>query len=141
MYLFEWHIVDDGFSVAEEFEGAQSECTSIGRHRRFIQDLANGGQVAAVLMGMAGGVLVVVRMLMLVIVWMRMVIFLRRIGVMAFDQYARLARADAAAIDGFKDQSYAEVERRGRLLKQRRRDASVDQSAEQHVTAETGEAF
>src|SRR6476646_9965851 len=92
-------------------------------------------------MGMAGGVLVIVRMLMLMIVWMRMGMFLWCVSVMAFDQHARFARAAAAAIYGFKDESCTEVEGCGRFLEQRGGDAGGGQGAEQHVTAQTGEAF
>jgi hypothetical protein len=96
----------------------------------------------------AGRVFVVMRMLvimrvrvMMVLVVLVMRVLVRCVGVMAADEYAGLARGDAAAVYGIKDKGCAEVERRGGLLKQCRRDAGVDQGAEQHVSAEAGEAF
>ena len=62
----------------------------------------------------------IVRVMMLMIVWMRMGMFLWCVSVMAFDQHARLARADAAAIYGFNDEGCAEVEGCSGLLEERR---------------------
>ncbi len=64
-----------------------------------------------------------------------------RVGVLAADQHASFARGDAAAVDGIKDERCAKVECCGGLLKKRRRDTGVDESAEEHVTAEAGKAF
>jgi hypothetical protein len=52
MYLIEWHVVDGGFGCPEEFEGAEGERTRIGRQRRLVENLADGGQVAAMVMRM-----------------------------------------------------------------------------------------
>jgi hypothetical protein len=101
-------------------------------------------------MRMAGRGFVIVRvfvMMVLVIMEglfimiMRVGMIVRRVGFMAVDEHAGLARADAAAIDGFKDQGCAQVERRRRLLEQRGRDTGADEGAEQHVPAQAGEAF
>ena len=54
---------------------------------------------------------------------------------------ALIASGDAAAVDGIKDERCAKVECCGGLLKKRRRDTGVDESAEKHVTAEAGKAF
>jgi hypothetical protein len=53
MYLIEWHIVDGGFRLAEKLESAEREEARIGGERRFVQDFADGRQVAAVVMRMA----------------------------------------------------------------------------------------
>ena len=80
-------------------------------------------------------------MMVVSLLFMRMGMIVLRVGILAADQHARLARADAAAIYGIKDEGCAEVERRGGLLQERGRDASVDEGAEQHVSTEPGEAF
>ena len=171
MYLIEWRIVDGGLSLAEELEGSKGERAGIGCERRFIEDLADGREVAAVLVCMAGPVLVIVRMfvavrvfvMMIVVVIMGMGMIVRgigfvavmtvrrvavvaamivlRVGIIAADQHARFSRADAAAICGIEDEVCAEIEGRGGLLEERGRDASVDQGTEEHVTAEPGKAF
>ena len=145
MYLIEWHIVDGGLGFAEQLEGAECERASIGGQRRRLQDVANGRQVAAVLMDRRRRGFMVVRMrmivMMVVIVFMRVGMIVGRVGFVAIDQHASLARADAAAIYGIKGEGCAEVERGGGLLEERGRDAGVDQGAEEHVSAEAGEAF
>ena len=73
------------------------------------------------------------RMVMVMIAW--------GVGVVTIHQHTSLTRGDAAAIHGLKDQGRSQVECRGGLLEERRRDADVDESAEQHVAAEAGKAF
>src|ERR1700733_9940662 len=165
MYLIEWRIVDGGLSLAEELEGSKGERAGIGCERRFIENLADGREVAAVLVCMAGPVLVIVRMFVMLIVVVIMgmgmivrgigfvavmtvrrvavvaVMIVLRVGIIAADQHARFSRADAATIYGIEDEGRAEIEGRGGLLEERGRDAGVDQGAEQHVSTEPGEAF
>jgi hypothetical protein len=50
MYLVEWQIVDGGFGLAEELEGAKGERTGIGWEWRFVEDFADGWKIPAVLM-------------------------------------------------------------------------------------------
>jgi hypothetical protein len=85
---------------------------------------------------------------MFVIVQVRMIMMIVRIGMtvggigfLSIDEYTSFARGDAAAVDGIKDERCAEVECRGGLIKKRWRDTGVNESAEQHVTAEAGKAF
>ena len=96
-----------------------------------------------VLVIVAMHVLVAVRVfvMMVELVFMRMGMIVLRVGILAANQHARLARADAAAVYGIKDEGCTEVERGGGLLQEGRRDASVDEGAEQHVSTEPGEAF
>jgi hypothetical protein len=100
-------------------------------------------------------VIVIVRVsviMMMVGVFMRMgmivrgigfvaVMIVRRVGILAVDEHACLARADAAAIHGLEDEGCAEIEGHGGLLEERRRDTSVDEGAKQHVSTEPGKAF
>jgi hypothetical protein len=144
--------------VAEEFEGADRKGASIGRQWRGLQDGADSWQVAAVLMRMTRGVFAIVRMFvimrvrMTVIMIVRVGMVVRRVGILAVvivgrvgfltaDEDAGLACADAAAIYGFKGEGCAEIEGGGGLLEERGRDACVDDGAEEHVSAEAGEAF
>jgi hypothetical protein len=69
------------------------------------------------------------------------IVIVRCVGFVTVDQHARFAGADAAAVYRIEDEDCAEIEGRGRLLKERNGDAGVDQGAEEHVTAEAGEAF
>jgi hypothetical protein len=78
-------------------------------------------------------------MMVIVIVTVRMIV--RHVGLVAIHQHAHFSRADAASVNGIKDESRAEAEGRGGLLEERGRDASVDEGAEQHVSTEPGEAF
>jgi hypothetical protein len=145
MYLIQWHIVDGGFGFAEKFEGAERECAGLVRQRRVVENFANSRQIAAVLMRVIRGVFVIMRVrmivMMLMLVFVRMGMIVRRIGFVAADQYTDLAGADAAAVYGFEGEGCAEVERGSGLLEELGRDTSVDQSAEEHVSAEAGEAF
>ncbi len=77
--------------------------------------------------------------LVIMFVCRRMIV--RRVGFPAVNHYAGFARADAAAVYGFKGERCAEIERRGGLLQQRGRDAGADEGAEQHVSTDAGEAF
>jgi hypothetical protein len=150
VHLIEGNIVDGGFGVAQELERAKSECASLGQQRRGLQDGADGRQVAAMLVRMSGSVYVVmrVRMIVIMIVGVGMVVrcvvaavIVRRVGIVAADEHARFAGADAAAVYRIEDEGCAEIECGGGLLKKRNGDAGVDQGAEEHVTTEAGEAF
>ncbi len=144
MYLIQWHIVDGGFGFAEELEGAECEVASLRRQWRRLQNGANGGQVAAVAMDRIQRGFMVVRMRMIVmmmVVIMRVGMIARRVGFVAVDPHMSFARADAAAVYRIEGEGCAEIERGSGLLKKFRRDAGVDQGAEEHVTAEAGEAF
>jgi hypothetical protein len=81
----------------------------------------------------------VIMMMVIVIMTVRMIV--RRVDVVAIHEHARFSRADAASVNGIKDEGRAEAEGRGGLLEERGRDASVDEGAEQHVSTEPGEAF
>ncbi len=84
---------------------------------------------------------VVVRMRVIVMMMIVVAMIVRRVGFVAVDQHMGFARADAAAIYGIEREGCAEIERRGGLLEERGGDASIDQGAEQHVSADAGEAF
>jgi hypothetical protein len=142
MYLLEWHIVDGGFGLAEELEGAERESAGIGRNRRIVEDLADGGKVAAVLVLVNWRVLVLVGVRMIVVMMVMVVIMsVGRVGILAADKDAGLAGGDATAVCGLEDEGCAEIERCSGLLEERGRDAGVDKGAEQHVSTEAGEAF
>ena len=68
MHLIEWHIVDGGFGLAEELEGAKGERASVGGERRMVEDLADRGQIAPVHMGVAWRVFVIAIVAMRVVV-------------------------------------------------------------------------
>jgi hypothetical protein len=104
MYLVEWHIMDGGFGLTEELEGAKGKRAGLGCERRFVENLADSRQIAAVRMCMAWRVIVWVFVMMIVGVIMRMGMIVRRVGILAADQHARLARADAAAVYRIKDE-------------------------------------
>jgi hypothetical protein len=144
MYLIEWHVVDGCFGLAKELKGAECERAGIGRQRRSIQNGADGGQGAAVPMLVI--VLVIDRMVVAVMmVFMtllrRLGIIVGRIGVLSVDQHAGFLRGDTAAIDGLEDEGRAKVERGGRVLKEFRRNTSVNQSTEEHVSTKAGKTF
>ena len=82
----------------------------------------------------------VVRGVVIVVVVMAVVI-VGRVGILAVDEDAGFARCDAASIYGIEDEGCAEMEGRGGLLEESGGDAGVDQGAEEHVSAEAGEAF
>jgi hypothetical protein len=144
VHLIERDIVDGGFRLAQEFEGTERKCARIGWQRRVVQDFADHRQGTAVLVRRTRRVFVVMRVfviMMMVIVIMTIRMIVRRVRVVAIHEHARFSRADATSIYGIKDKGCAEVERRGGLLEERGRDASVDEGAEQHVSTEPGEAF
>jgi hypothetical protein len=95
-----------------------------------VQDVADGRQIAAVLMCVMVATLVMVIMMRI-----------GRIGFMAVDRHSRFLRADAAAIYRFKGERRAEIEGRGGFGEERGRDAGIDQGAEEHIAADAGEAF
>jgi hypothetical protein len=80
-------------------------------------------------------------MLMVVIMLVRVGMFVGRVGLLAVDHYTDLAGADAAPVYGIEAKGCAEVERSGGLLEEFGSDASVDQGAEEHVSADAGKAF
>jgi hypothetical protein len=83
----------------------------------------------------------VVRVRMMMVVIMRMSMTTGRIGFVAADQHMSFAGADAAAVYGIEAEGCAEVERGRGLLEEFGSDASVDQGAEEHVSADAGKAF
>jgi hypothetical protein len=127
MYLIEWHIVDGGFSGTEELKGAKGEGASLGGQRCVVKDFADGGQGAAVFA--------------IVMAMVRVGMVVRRVGITIADQDAGFARGDTAAIHGFEAEGCAEIERGGGLLEERGGNTGIDESAEEHVSTQAGEAF
>ena len=83
--------------------------------------------------------MIVVMVIMFVAVIVRMAV--HGFSKLAIDEHVYLDGADAAAVDGVNLKLSTDGEGRGGLPQQVRRDAGIEERAEQHVAADAGKAF
>lgn len=85
----------------------------------------------------------IVRMLMVIVLVnvARFTVCMIVFGCHAVDDDIDLGASETAATHGARVEARTNIERRGRLFKQGKGDARIDERAKQHVAADTGEAF
>ena len=146
------YIVNAGLCLSQEFKGANRQLARWGRKIGFANDFPDGGQRSSVSMivflrlpdSMRVTMLMSVSMFVIVLMRMRMAMFSRIrdcFGANSIDQHFNPGGGDAAAIHTSGAQFGADIQSRNRALQKLKRNAGMDERAQQHVAADSGKAL